>query len=223
MSIWSKILGFAADWFAGDSSRPERDPTRSIAFTIGVVVLSAKMAKADGRVTADEVAAFWRVVDVPERERANVARLFNIARRDAQGFQRHARKLGDMFKGRKEVLEELLACLMMIANADHVVQEEELAFLREVAELFGFTAAEFDRIRTAELGPDPGDPYFILGISADADDDSVRAAHRRLAREHHPDRLIAEGVPPEFIDLATRRMAAINAAYDRIREMRAQG
>ena len=241
MSIWGKLVGGvggfalggplgallglaagqAVDWVA-DSGRRDAsgDQTRTIAFTIGVVVLSAKMAKADGAVTDDEVAAFWRIVDVPDHERQNVARVFRIANRDAHGFQPYARQLGDMFRDRPEVLEELLGCLMIIARADGVIAESEIQYLRAVAQLFGMTDATFARIRAAELGPDRSDPYVILGVSPDATDEEVKAAHRRLLREHHPDRLIAAGMPQEFIDVATQRMASINAAYDRVRDQR---
>ena len=95
-----------------------------------------------------------------------------------------------------------------------------MAYLREVAGIFGFSDNEFEAIRAAEIGPDRADPYSILGVDRQADDDAVRAAYRRLTRENHPDRLIAQGMPQEFVDVANNRMAAINAAYDRIKKER---
>lgn len=64
------------------------------------------------------------------------------------------------------------------------------------------------------------DPYAVLGVARDADDEAVKAAFRRLAQEHHPDRLIAQGLPQEFVDIATQRMATINSAYTRIQQER---
>ena len=67
------------------------------------------------------------------------------------------------------------------------------------------------------------DPYAVLGLGRDASDAEVRAAWRRLVREHHPDRLIAQGVPEEMLKQANARLAAINAAYDRIAKERGLG
>ncbi len=235
MSIWGKILGGAAglalggplgaligtaaghavDKIAETVTEPS-DQTKSIAFTIGVIVLGAKMAKADGVVTRDEVAAFKEVFRIPPEETQNVARVFNIARRDHRGFEPYARQIAGMFQDRRAVLEELLECLIHIARADGVLKQPELAYLREVARIFGFSEIDFDALLAAEIGPDEADPYRILGIDRNADTDTIKAAWRRLSRDNHPDRLIAEGMPAEFIGVANGRMAAINAAYDRI-------
>lgn len=240
MSIWGKIVGGAAgfalggplgallgavvghgfDRIAREARQGGEDQTRRLAFTIGVIVLGAKLAKADGFVSRDEVAAFREVFQVPSSEVRNVARIFNLARRDSAGFQPYARQIAGMFPPGSPVLEELLRCLFHIAKADGFVQQAELSYLREVAGIFGFDAAAFDRIRRSELVPDAEDPYALLGVTPDDDDAAIRAAYRRLAREHHPDRLIAAGLPEEFLDMANRKMAAINGAFDRIRRER---
>lgn len=235
MSIWGKIVGGAAGFALGgplgaligvgaghavdritEGISEPGDATQSIAFTIGVIALSAKMAKADGEVTDDEVAAFKRVFRVPAEEQHNVDRVFNLARRDARGFEPYARQLGTMFKDRPAVLEELLGCLFTIAKADNRIHPSEIDYLRNVAKFFGLDDATFERIRTAETGPDTADPYFLLGVTRDATDEGVKAAYRRLVRENHPDQLIAQGMPSEFVEIATARMARINDAYDRI-------
>ena len=79
---------------------------------------------------------------------------------------------------------------------------------------------EFRRIRAAHIGPDKGDPYVVMGVAFDAGDDEVKATYRMLVRENHPDKLIARGVPEEFIRLATDKLAVINAAYDKIEQER---
>ena len=243
MSIWGKIVGGAAGFAIGGplgallgavtghavdrmaggaatASEEAPDNTKKIAFTIGVIVLGAKMAKADGVVTQDEIAAFKRVFQIPSEETDNVARIFNMARKDARGFEPYARQIAAMFRDRRAVLEELLQCLFQIAKADGAIHPKELAYLREVATLFGFSDSEFEAIRAAEIGPDRGDPYHILGVDRQADNEAIRTAYRRLTRENHPDRLMAQGVPPEFVEIANKRMAAINAAYDRIKKER---
>lgn len=245
MSIWGKIIGGAAGLALGGplgailgtaaghavdrltvaatGPAPDGegdDNTKKLAFTIGVIVLGAKMAKADGVVTDDEVAAFRQVFHVPPDEQAHVARVFNVARRDHRGFEPYARQIAKLFRDRPAVLEELLSCLFHIAKADGKVDGAELEFLHGVAMEFGMNEADFHRIRAEEIGPDAGDPYHILGVDRSAGDPEIKATFRRLIRENHPDLLIAQGMPQEFVDIANEKMATINAAYDRIRQER---
>jgi DnaJ like chaperone protein len=243
MSVWGKILGGAAGFAIGgpigailgtaaghavdkmrDSTReaPEDDATRRVAFTIGVIVLGAKMAKADGVVTKDEIGAFKEVFHIPQEEMQNVGRLFNQARRDAHGFEPYAKQIGRLFRHNPAVLEELIQGLFHIARADRKITQEELDYLAKVAAIFGFDEDDWARIRASNMGPDASDPYEILGVSHEASDQEIKAAHRRLVVENHPDKLVAEGLPQEFVDLANEKLATINAAHDRIRELRQQ-
>lgn len=241
MSVWGKIVGGATGFAIGGPigalvgavaghvydtsradavSRPVRQPERQVAFTIAVIALSAKLAKADGVVTRDEVAAFKRIFRIPPGEEKNVARVFDLARKHTHGYEPYARQVAGLFTGNPAVLEELLDCLFHIARADGRVTEDELAYLRNVADLFGLSATEFNRIQAENIGPDKADPYQILGVAHDASEDDLRATYRRLVRENHPDKLIAEGMPEEFISVANDKLAAINAAYDRIEKER---
>ncbi len=243
MSVWGKILGGAAGFAIGgpigailgtaaghavdkmrESTReaPEDDATRHVAFTIGVIVLGAKMAKADGVVTKDEIGAFKEVFHIPQDEMQNVGRLFNQARRDAHGYEPYARQIGRLFRHNPAVLEELIDGLFHIARADRKITQEELDYLAKVAAIFGFDEDDWARIRASNMGPDAADPYEILGVSHKASDEEIKAAHRRLVLKNHPDKLVAEGLPQEFVDLANQKLATINAAYDRIRERRQQ-
>jgi DnaJ like chaperone protein len=195
------------------------DPRSSVAFTIAVIALGAKMAKADGTVTRDEVAAFREVFQVPREEDGHLRRVFDIARRSTAGFDSYARQVGRLFAGRRADLENLLGGLFYIALADGRLCPAEDAYLREVARLLGFAAAEYERIRAAFVGGTPDgtdDPHAVLGIAADASLDEIRAAYRRLIRTHHPDLLAARGMPQERIAQATARVARINAARDRL-------
>ncbi|WP_299439661.1 TerB family tellurite resistance protein [uncultured Rhodospira sp.] len=198
------------------------DP-RQQAFAVGVIVLGAKMAKADGRVTRDEVAAFKRIFHIPPEDMAAVGAIFDEAKRSADGYAPYASQIADLFADSPQVLEELLGALYHIARADGVVHPEELRILHDVARLFGLPADAVNRLRAQfERAPSESepDPYQVLGVAPDASDDAVRAAWRRLSREHHPDALMAKGMPREFVAQATETMATINHAYDRIRERR---
>ncbi|MBV8776405.1 MAG: TerB family tellurite resistance protein [Alphaproteobacteria bacterium] len=205
----------AADPTLADSG--QGDPRRRVTFTIAVIALSAKMAKADGEVTRDEVAAFNEVFSVPPAEAAHVGIIFDLARRSTHGFESYARQVGRLFAGDKAVLEDLLGGLFHIALADHALCAAEDAYLREVARLFGFDAAEYARIRATHCGAPPeDDPHAILGLAASASAEEIRVAYHRLVREHHPDVLVSQGLPPEMLVRATARIARINAAHDRL-------
>jgi DnaJ like chaperone protein len=242
MSVWGKILGGAAGLALGgplgallgglaghavdkmrESTREDGeadDATKNIAFTIGVIVLGAKMAKADGVVTPDEIGAFKQVFRVPPEEMKNVGRLFNQARKDARGFEPYARQLSRMFRHNPAVLEELLDGLFHIARADGKVTDDELAYLGKVAAIFRLDPAGWERIRAANLSARDADPYGVLGVQRDAGDAEIKAAHRKLVVENHPDKLVAQGMPQEFVDLANEKLATINAAYDQVRKLR---
>jgi DnaJ like chaperone protein len=245
MSVWGKIIGSAAGFAIGgpigalfgalaghavdvtveqDQGMPtdpaDRSATRDVAFTIAAIALGAKMAKADGIVSRSEVDAFKEVFRVPPGEMKNVARIFDLAKRDSAGFETYARQVASLFTPKHPVLEEMLDGLFHIARADGVVHDTELNYLRRVAEIFGFGDGDFARIREINIGADKADPYTILGITRENSNDEIKAAWRQLVRDNHPDKLIAQGLPSDFIDLATDKLARINAAYDKVAKER---
>jgi DnaJ like chaperone protein len=232
MSIWGKFSGAVAGLvtggpvgallgaLAGHFLVDREDGDASVGFTIAVIALSAKMAKADGVVTEDEVRAFERLFRVAPEEAANVRRVFDMARRDTAGFEVYAGQIARLFASNPGVLEDILDGLFEIAKADGVLHPGEAAFLERVADVFGFAPNEFRRIRASHFAPDKADPYVVLGVAYDANDDEIKRTYRMLVRENHPDSLIGRGVPEQFVRLATDKLAAINSAYDKIRQER---
>ena len=202
----------------GPAPAEPEDQTKSVAFTIAVIALGAKMAKADGEVTRQEVQAFREFFYVPPEEAANVQRFFDQAKRDVAGYQVYARQIARLFETSSPVLEKLLGGLFHIAKADGKVPPAELEYLRTVADIFGFDDVAFERIRRSHLGPEliAEDPYAVLGQPREASDDVLKTAYRRLMLEHHPDRLIGQGMPAEAIELANQKVAAIAAAWEKV-------
>lgn len=247
MSIWGKVIGGTAGFFMGgplgaliggvaghmyDQRKEEEavlgvppgaddSEARQIAFTQAVIVLAAKMAKSDGAVSKDEILAFRRMFHVPPEDEAAVGKLFNEARKDATGYEPYAEQIAMMFAREPAVLEELLAALFHIAKADGAVHPGEMEFLRRTALIFGFTPQGFERLKATHLDePKKADPYEILGVTREMSDTEIKSEYRKLIRENHPDKLMADGMPQEFIDLANEKMAAINAAYDQVKKER---
>lgn len=224
MGIWARITEAVAALAAGEGlgavlEKLSTPPERRVAFTIAVIALGAKMAKADGQVTRDEVTAFRSVFHIPRSAEASAARLFNYARQDVAGFEGYATQVARMFGPGSPMLETLLGGLFHIAMADGAYHPHEDAFLRRCATIFGLEGAAFERL-LAEYVPEAASPWQILGLDPGADDETVRQRWRRLVRETHPDRMLGEGLPEEAVRLATARLAAINRAYEAIMEQR---
>ncbi|MBN9088175.1 MAG: TerB family tellurite resistance protein [Reyranella sp.] len=225
------MAGHALDQFVEQSAGSDMtvatpvDPNdhpglREIAFTIGVIALGAKIAKVDGEVTRSEVEAFRSFFQVPPGEEKNVERFFDLAKRDAAGFEPYARQVAALFPDAPEILENVLEGLFDIAKADGKVGAAEAEYLGKVAAIFGLSGERFERARAAALGVAECEPCIVLGIDPLATDEQIREAWLRQVKAHHPDRLIAQGLPEEAIRVANRKLALINDAYDRLRRQR---
>ncbi|WP_245622455.1 J domain-containing protein [Devosia epidermidihirudinis] len=194
---------------------------RDAAFTLALIALAAKMAVADGAVTASEVRAFHATVEIAEGQESQVERLFNLAKQDVAGFESYARKIRRFFADSPDTLEHVLDSLFFIATADGMVHEAELDYLKTISDIFGFDDARFEQMASQHVVLDSSvDPYVVLGLAHNASPEEVRRVYRLLVAEHHPDRLIARGVPEALIDVATARMASINLAYQAITKPR---
>lgn len=225
MSIWSRMAEAIAALANGEGllavfDRLRASPDRTVGFAIAVIALGAKMAKADGLVTKDEVVAFREVFLIPPEEEVNAARVFNLARQDIAGYDTYARRIKAMYGDDDRPLCDLLEGLFHIAMADGVYHPKEDDFLQEVAEIFGFDERRFRGIRGQFVSDAERDPYDVLGVDPAAPMEEVRAAWRKLVRETHPDQMLARGVPEEAVKLAERRMVAINRAWEEIQGSR---
>jgi len=228
MSIWQLLKRVTASATSGVNSVVEAvrtvfsgnpDLRRRVAFSVAMIALSAKMAKADGIVTHDEIRAFQQIFEVPASERKNVARLYDLAKLDIAGFETYAERMAGLCgsgHANCAMLEDILDGLFHIAKADGLLHEREGRFLHRVAQIFRIEENHYQSIlaRHAHLGD--ADPWLILGIERDSPLEEVKRRYRKLVAANHPDKLLARGLPEEFIKIATTRIAAINAAYEMI-------
>lgn len=221
MSIWSKIKEALSALSSGEGlasvfERLTQPPEKTVAFTIAVIALGAKMAKADGQVTRDEVLAFRQVFQIPRSEEHHAARVFDLARKDVSGFEVYASRIARMFGAGSETLNDLLEGLFHIALADGFYHPNENAFLQQVSEIFGISDVQFRALRARHVPDQVPDPYTVLGVSQEMPLEDIKKVWRGLVRECHPDRMIARGVPEEAIKMAQNRLIRINNAYDEI-------
>ncbi len=232
MSIWGIIIGGTAGFALGGPiggllgavaghavekrlgpASTDHKATKRVAFTVAVIALSAKMAKADGVVSRDEIAAFRERVHIPPSEVKQVGNFWDLARQTPAGFQDYANQVAHLFPAKAPILEQMLDLLFHIAKSDGDITASEQNYLHSVATIFGFDTSEFDRLlaihRSSGLSA-----YEILGVSANCDNQTLNQRWKELVRTHHPDTLIANGMPEEFVAAANDRLARINSAYD---------
>ena len=245
MSIWGKLIGGAAGFAIGgpiglligvaaghlaDNVRTKKNSkgklqsfdsnTRQQVFAVALIALSAKMAKADGKVTRDEVDAFKSVFRVSQKDMKAVGKIFNQARQDASDYRQYAEQVAKIFTSQPEVLEQFLGALIHIAMADGNIHPKEPLFLVDVAKIFGFSKEQFEKIGARHGLTNGEDPYEVLGISPKSTNQEIKNTYRILVKENHPDQLIAKGVPKEVLDAANDKLARINDAYAKIEKQR---
>ncbi|PTX52572.1 DnaJ like chaperone protein [Gemmobacter caeni] len=196
-------------------------PTSHVDFSIALIALAAKLAKADGRVSRSEVAMFRQIMEIPPSEEARVGRVFDLCRGATDGYEAYAARVHRLIRGHPDedlIRGNLLDGLFHIAMADDEYHPNEDLFLRNVAERLGLGEAEFLRIRARHV-PDAWDPYQVLGTHPGASREDIRRAWRDLVKQNHPDRLNAAGLPAEMRLIAERRIREVNRAYSEIRQV----
>jgi len=224
MSIWDQLAAATADFsIKGVLHRDQQQDWRldeALPFTVGMISLAAKMAKADGVVTKDEVHAFKKAFKVSDAEMKHAARAFNLAKQDVAGYETCAEELVAVFRGDRKMLEYVLEGVFHIAKADGVLHPQEEAFLGQVAKRFGFTDAEFTFMKARHTIATERNPYDVLGMKPSVSNDELRSQYRKLVAESQPDEFVTRGLPKEFVLIATEKVAAIKQAYDAIAKER---
>lgn len=226
------LLGAAAGHVVADRKsdygpvRPSLDSPdqRQAVFMSAVVILAAKLCKVDGHVTRDEIATFKRVFAMNERDAAGVGSLFNMAMADPGGYEPYARQIGELFGHDREMCKNLVGALMSIACADGAYHPAERRYISNVAGILGLTDREIRQVESMfvllRARDEDEDPYAVLGVKPDASDAEIRAVHRKIIKENHPDLAMARGLPEELRKVGDRKLAAANAAYDEIKRRR---
>ena len=242
MSIWGKIIGGTTGFALGgplgaiigmmiggsfdrsarkfSSSNQISQQQKQNVFALCIIVLSAKIAKADGQVTKEEIYTFKEKFNIQSEEMSEVSKIFNEAKKSSFGFKNIADQVGNLFSDNKVLLEQLLNNLFYIAEADGLTSINELEVLRSISQSFHFNETDFQRIFHSRLNNKESDPYKILGVTREDSDNNIRKKWIELSKEHHPDYLIAKGMPKEFIKEANKELSSINLAYDKIKELR---
>ena len=189
-------------------------------FALSLIVLSAKLSKADGQVSREELIAVKDKLKIPENELDQVGKIFNKAKEESQGYEPYAQQIAQIYRGNLNVLEEVINMLFYIAEADGNVSQSELKMIEKIAQIFGLTEVQFNSIRESRKSSDKLNPYIVLESNPDDTIEIIRKRYLKLSKEHHPDLLMSKGVPQEVIDESKAKMRAINSAWDQVQKLK---
>ena len=239
MSIWGSLIGgFVSFSFAGPigaligsmlggriSSARRSSFQRGFAhsqqvFAIALIILTAKLAKADGHVSREELIAIKNKLKIPEHEIDQVGKIFNKAKEDSLGYEPYAQQIAQIYRNNPVVLDEIINTLFYIAEADGSISDSELVMMRNIAKIFGLNESQFEGIKESRKSSDKLNPYIVLGCSPNDDFAIIRKKYLQLSKEHHPDVLMNKGVPKEVIEESKKKMRAINSAFDQIEKIK---
>jgi len=189
-------------------------------FALSLIVLSAKLSKADGQVSKEELIAVKDKLRIPENELDQVGKIFNKAKKESMGYEQYAQQIAQIYKGNLNVLEEVINILFYIAEADGNVSESEHKMIEHIAQIFGLTEIQFKSIKESRKSSDKLNPYIVLESKPDDTIEIIRKRYLKLSKEHHPDLLMSKGVPKEVIDESKNKMRTINSAWDQVQKLK---
>ena len=195
---------------------------RNIYFKIAkaLIVLSAKLCRADGHVSKIELIAIKDILKIPENEIDQVAKIFNDAKKESAGYEPYAKHIVKVYKNNPKVLEEILDIFFYIAEADGNVSQSELNMIEDIAKIFGLDESQFKTIKEARKGSDKLNPYVVLGVKPENDLRFIRNKYIELSKEYHPDLLINKKISKEAIEENKQRFNEIISAWKRIQKLK---
>ena len=238
MSIWGSLIGgmigfslggpfsmLLGSLIGGKISRAKGSINNSFAqpqqiFALSLIVLSAKLSKADGQVSKEELIAVKDKLKIPENEIDQVGKIFNKAKNESTGYKPYAEQIAQIYRGNLNVLEEVINILFYIAEADGNISQAELVMIEDIARIFGLSESQFNSLKESRKSSDKLNPYIVLESNPDDSLTEIRKRYIKLSKEHHPDLLLSKGVPPEVIEESKKKMRSINSAWDQVQKLK---
>ena len=238
MSIWGSLIGgmigfslggpfgmLLGSLIGGKISRAKGSINNSFAqpqqiFALSLIVLSAKLSKADGQVSKEELIAVKDKLKIPVNEIDQVGKIFNKAKNESTGYKPYAEQIAQIYRGNLNVLEEVINILFYIAEADGNISQAELVMIEDIARIFGLSESQFNSLKESRKSSDKLNPYIVLESNPDDSLTEIRKRYIKLSKEHHPDLLLSKGVPPEVIEESKKKMRSINSAWDQVQKLK---
>ena len=189
-------------------------------FALSLIVLSAKLSKADGQVSREELIAVKDKLKIPDSELDQVGKIFNKAKEESTGYEPYARQIAEVYKGNLNIMEEVINTLFYIAESDGNVSDKELEMIEDIARIFGLNDIQINGIKESRKSSDKLNPYIVLESKPEDSLDTIRKRYLKLSKEHHPDLLMSKGVPQEVLDESKAKMRTVNSAWSKIQKLK---
>ena len=193
------------------------------AFFTALFACLAKVAKADGVVSREEVDKVDSFIkekfQFPPDQRAFAIQIFNQAKDDSYSFQDYAAQLASLLSQSKNSLIMFYELLFELAMADGVLHASEESLLKEVPHIFKIRSDLFEELK-AKFDNQASDAYVILGVDQDMSLQEIKKEYQKKRREFHPDTLISKGLPEELLEKAKEKFIQIQQAYEEIEKQK---
>jgi DnaJ like chaperone protein len=205
------------------AARMDRHQQAQATYFVSVFSMLAKMARADGRVSQSEidmVTQFMRQDLRLDHETEQAAiKIFRAAKDSPASFEQFARQFHQIFQNDRDMLYSMLDLLHRLAAADGQITTGEQELLSEAARIFGLQEQEYRHV-VGNVPTDLDKHYAVLGLDRTATKEEVRSRYRKLVADNHPDKIMAKGLPDEFVEFAHQRFRQIQEAYEAIQKSR---
>lgn len=225
-----------------NSSFFKKKTTRQALFMQTTFAVLGHLSKSKGRVTEEDIQLANQLMNqmqLDESHRKLAQEAFRRGKEADFPLRQVIREFRIGCGQRADLLRMFLHVQVQAAFADSQLHESEKEVLYVVAEELGLSRMQFEQMLAMEIaarqftqggfyrqyqqggyqqssGPTLSDAYKVLGVSESDDRNAVKRAYRRLMNEHHPDKLVAKGLPPEMMEMAKEKAQQIQAAYDLI-------
>ena len=199
------------------SRRNPNNLDHQVAFFTALFACLAKIAKADGRVSEEEVSKIESFIsnkfNFSDEERNFAINIFQKAKSDRISFDAYAKQLYQLLGSSPNSLLVFYELLFELAMADGEMHENEEKLLRKIPNIFRFDSSVYEDLYNKYVGK-ISDAYEILGVTKDMTLDEVKKIYRVKRKEFHPDALISKGLPEELIEKAKEKFIEIQAAFE---------
>ena len=199
------------------SRRNPNNLDHQVAFFTALFACLAKIAKADGRVSEEEVSKIESFIsnkfNFAEDERNFAINIFQKAKSDSVSFEAYAKQLYQLLGSSPNSLLVFYELLFELAMADGEMHENEERLLRKIPNIFGLDKNVYKDLYNKYVGK-ISDAYEILGVTKDMTIDEIKKVYRVKRKEFHPDALISKGLPEELIEKAKEKFIEIQAAFE---------
>ena len=202
-----------------DARKPGAKERNQAAFFAALFACFAKIAKADGRVTRDEVDKVDHFIKerfkFPPDQRGFAIEIFNHAKDDQNSFKDYASQLSSLLSSNPSALIMFYELLFELSMADGHLDSNEEELLKQAINIFNLDPALFETYKK-KFGASISDAYAILGVDEGMSFKEIKTAYQRKRKEFHPDTLIAKGLPDELLERAKEKFIEIQTAFEEI-------